>query len=392
MERFRNNLYQFLEEPKSGFALSVRFLIIVLIIVSAGAAIVQLFWPGLLSAHTEEIRQFEIFALGIFTIEFLVRWYATGSWQDFIKRPSNWIDFLAIAPFYFGINDAVILRILRALRLLKLIKSFQVLNTADLFDFKHSILRVVSPLIIILIGIKSFFWMLESRGLWVIETNFDTLFTIIGFALGVVLSQKVGKSFGKHVAVQDAMASLHGKLSSLQLNLNTMKDKAGDKMVYQWLSEYMRIYHAPREGALVSVRKNNKELYEQAKEIGNTELIPFHRLAAMMAGVFDQSIVIQQKRTSRTPKAYNILLQQTTIMYLLLLIVFIPGGKGMISVIFAGYLLYGMFHLTNDFDQVTATGSQGSDENLITVSAERISIYLDELAKMNTNNDMPNRA
>lgn len=142
----------------------------------------------------------------------------------------------------------------------------------------------------------------------------------------------------------------------------------------------MDIYHSEYDGALARVRENNRIMYDEAAKIGNTDHIPFHRLAAMMSSVFELAVVIQSKRTNRTPITYNLLLQQTIIMYLLLLVVFIPGVKGMISVVFAGYLLYGLFQITDDFDHVAGDGSA---DNLIVVDAVRISNYLEELEETN---------
>lgn len=376
----RGNMLAFFDEPTSVFALVVRFCIIVLILLSAGLALGGILWPEYLAPYQQEIAWFEYIALAIFTIELVVRLFASASLTGFFKRPSNWIDFLAVVPFYLGIDSAVLLRIFRVLRLLKLVNSFSILQSVNILDFKHSILRVVTPLIVIFVFVKGFIWTLEARGWWFVETDFGTLFTIIGFSLGVVLSQKIGRSYSKYVSVQDGLYSLHGKLQSLQSNLNVMKANAGDAIVYRWLKNFMSIYHGGYEGALSKIRANNREMHEAGAKIGNTDLIPFHRMAAMMASVFELAVVIQSKRTNRTPLTYNLLLQQTIIMYLLLLVVFIPGVKGMISAVFAGYLLYGLFQITNDFDHVT--GDTG-DGNLIVVDAKRISNYLTELEETN---------
>ncbi len=374
---FRQRLYYFLEEPTSGIALFVRFVIIVLILVSASTALLQLFWPAPLSGFEEHVYLFEQFVLVVFTVELLSRLYATPSRLGFFKRPVNWIDIMAVVPFYFGLNDATILRVFRVLRVLKLVNSVRILQQTPVLDFKNSIIRVVSPLIIVFVFIKIFIWVLESRGLWVGESDFNTLFAIIGFALGVVLSQKIGRSYSKYLEVQNGIFAIHGMLMSLQENLNVMQEKAGDRLVYRWLKSFVSTYHQERMGAMADTRQINRELYREAAKIGNTELIPFHRLAAMMAKLFEESIVVQSKRTAHTPMAYNLLLQQTIIFYLLLLAAFIPGVNGLISVIFAGYLLYGMFQLTNDFDDVN--GFDGDAVTLITLNIERIKNYLTEL-------------
>ncbi len=215
-----------------------------------------------------------------------------------------------------------------------------------------------------------------------------TLFTIIGFSLGVILSQKIGKSYGKYIKIQDLFYSLHGKLHALQQNINIMSSKTWDKLIFNWLSGYISVYHENKDsGSLKHVRKLNAKLYATTSKIGNTDHIPFHRLAAMMSSMFELAIVIQSKRINRTPITYNLLLQQVVLVYLLLLAVFIPGFVWMISVVFGGYLLYGMYQLTNDFDDVRAPSHQKWTDldagNLITLDALKIENYLEELTQIN---------
>ncbi len=158
-----------------------------------------------------------------------------------------------------------------------------------------------------------------------------------------------------------------------------MSPGKGNQLIKVWLRGFLETYNGKREGSVTAMRNYNRDLYQAAAKIGNTELIPFHRLAAMMQQVFELSISIQSRRTNQTPVAYNVLLQQTTIMYLLLLVLFIPGLRGMISVVFAGYLLYGMYQITNDFDDVIGDDDRNGDTNLIRMDAERIRNYLKEL-------------
>lgn len=378
----RKNMLDFFDRPKSNLAMMVRFLIIILIILSVSIALLQIFFPEYLKPYILYITQFEYLVLAIFTIEFFARFFAQKSLLEFIKKPENWIDFLAVAPFYFGINNATILRVFRVLRLFKLINSISILQSVSFFDFKNSILRIVSPLIAVFIFIKWFIWILESKWLWILNTDFGTLFTIIGFSLGVVLSQKIGKSYSKYLFIQDSMYSLHGKLMPLQQIINLMSPKSWDKLIFQWLDGFMSIYQNSPEGSVWRVRRLNEDLYKETSKIWNTEFIPFHRLTAMMSAMFEKAIVIQSKRINKTPLAYNLLLQQTILIYLLLLAIFIPGGKWMISVVFAWYLLYGLFHITNDFDDVRDDNNKDGT-NLIHVDSIRIKNYLEEMRELN---------
>lgn len=388
MKFSKESVRNFLDNPSTPFGISVRIFIIILIIVSVVIALIQILFPWTLTWYDTYIHSFEKFILVIFTLEFVARLLSAISLKDFVKHPSNWIDLLAIAPFYFWIDDAVILRLFRILRIFKVVNSINILKSSSAFDWNHSILRIVSPVISIFIFIKLFIWILEYHTAWIPEVDLKTLFTIIGFSLWVILSQKIWRSYGKYVKIQDSFYSLHWKLSSLQNNINLMSEKKWDSLVYKWLDEYMKIYYQNKNtGSLKEVRKINHKLFENASKIWNTELIPFHRLSAMMLSVFELAVTIQCKRINRTPRTYNLMLQQVILLYLLLLAVFIPWFVGMISVIFWWYLLYGMFQLTNDFDDVRAPSkSEKSDlENgyLITLDAVRIENYLKELREIN---------
>ncbi len=71
----------------------------------------------------------EIFSVGVFTIEYLLRiWVADmnkkvkSSRWDFIKSPLGIIDLLAVLPFYLPMIFTIDLRVVRILRLLRLLR------------------------------------------------------------------------------------------------------------------------------------------------------------------------------------------------------------------------------------------------------------------------------
>ena len=159
----RDSLADFFDNPTSQLALGFRFFIIGLIVFSSGIALTQIIFPELLTDFGVAIEQFEYIVLAIFSVEFFTRFFAAKSFLNFSKSPANWIDALAIFPFYFGINDGTILRIFRALRLLKIFNSVNILKGSSAFDIRNSILRIVSPIIMIFVCIKSFIWIMESQ-------------------------------------------------------------------------------------------------------------------------------------------------------------------------------------------------------------------------------------
>ena len=79
----------------------------------------------------------------LFTVDFTVRGfgaYGAGRHGTWLRDPMNWIDFLAIAPFYLGMMFAgfVDLRFLRVTRLVRILKSFPA--TSEMGGVIHNII------------------------------------------------------------------------------------------------------------------------------------------------------------------------------------------------------------------------------------------------------------
>jgi hypothetical protein len=73
-----------------------------------------------------------------------------------------------------------------------------------------------------------------------------------------------------------------------------------------------------------------------------------------------------------TPIAYDSLLHQATIVYLLLIAVFLPGVTGLISTVIATYILYGMYRVTQDLDTIV-----GSNYKLINIDLTELRLVAD---------------
>lgn len=377
-------LWNFFENPKSKLAIISKWIIIVLIVISSLLAIFQLLGYNIKYLSQESIHLFELFVLGIFTLEFILRLYASPSKSNFFKDIFNWIDLMAIAPFYIGIESSTILRVFRALRLLRLIKISYQLKFFGFFDFKGSIFMKITPFVVLFTLLKGIILYLENKGFWFDFGDFSLLFTIIGFALGVVLSNKIRNSYQKYLKLEDNIFELHGKLNSLSANMNIMaKEKgmgnAGLKIVHDYLDGFIEIFKGEKEGAVRKLRILNRQMYTEAAKLGNSTMIPFHRLAAMMLGIYEESNYIMSKRVAFTPQEYDKFVIHMIVFYLLLITLFIPGINGLLSVVFASYLLYGLYYLTNEFDYIIGSDFRKGENNLITLDIQRLENYRDDL-------------
>jgi len=89
------------------------------------------------------------------------------------------------------------------------------------------------------------------------------------------------------------------------------------------------------------------------------------------SSIVDDAIFCLTKKVRLTPKAYDTLLHQATIVYLALIVVFIPTLTGMISVIVGTYTLYGMYKLTQDLDSI-----YGGEYNLINIDTSELRKFI----------------
>ena len=121
--------------------------------------------PSVYEANKQWFHWFDIFSVGVFTVEYLLRLYLAPEDEELknktnarlrhVSSPFAVIDFLAVAPFYLQAFIPIDLRVLRFLRLLRILKLFRVLipayqefvllNQGRTFRQKMHALMFVSP-------------------------------------------------------------------------------------------------------------------------------------------------------------------------------------------------------------------------------------------------------
>jgi voltage-gated potassium channel len=148
--RWRRRVYEILElghgEDRASKVCDTFLITLILLNIAAFVAETV---PEIAEQHRAAFRAFEIFSVAIFTLEYGLRLW-TAVEVPFLSRLSPWtarlrfagrasmiIDFLAIAPFYFGSLIGMDLRALRALRLLRFYK------LSRYSPAMHSLIRVL---------------------------------------------------------------------------------------------------------------------------------------------------------------------------------------------------------------------------------------------------------
>ena len=140
----RQKIYSLLNEtPTSGRLHGQIDFILVLVIITSVIAVFLETVPGIYEPLKKEFHYFDLFTIFIFTVEYILRFYsapegdlesnttATSRW-NWMKRPSSFIDLIAILPFYlqmFITLDLRFMRILRVLRVLKLTRYNTAMST-----------------------------------------------------------------------------------------------------------------------------------------------------------------------------------------------------------------------------------------------------------------------
>ena len=130
---FRQKIDALMNEPPTSGRLHHQLdLIFIFFIITS---VIAVFLETISSIHEPlraEFYWFDLVAIIVFTVEFLLRIYAApeqfhgksaiGSRFAFLKKPTSLIDLIAIAPFYLQFLIAVDLRFIRVLRVLRILK------------------------------------------------------------------------------------------------------------------------------------------------------------------------------------------------------------------------------------------------------------------------------
>lgn len=114
-------------------------------------------------AGTDNSREGYLFFLwservvaGIFTIEYLVRWFCSKDRRKYLTSPMGLVDLISVAPFYVGFFVPVqYLRLVRTLRILRLFKIYRyndaLKSFVSSFAMIKSELKIIGVAILVLV-------------------------------------------------------------------------------------------------------------------------------------------------------------------------------------------------------------------------------------------------
>ena len=149
---WREHLWAFMDDPGSRpgsdyFAVAIM----VLILISCVSFVVETI-PGLHQKDEAMWDSMEFFCIMIFTAEFVLRVISTPNMKNFVKGPLNWVDFVAIAPWYAeaiakamadGAGGGGGLTVLRVVRLVRVFRVVRVGRPVKYYSCRFSLCSLV---------------------------------------------------------------------------------------------------------------------------------------------------------------------------------------------------------------------------------------------------------
>lgn len=367
MNLSKTHIIHFFEKPL------VQGILFFLIILSTSSVIIELVYPSVFNQYTIWFHLIEYSCLVIFTMEYVLRLWSAPNRKRFFVQPFNLIDLLAILPSYVELiisasplaSTLRTVRLLRLLRLSRILRAFKLFRYGNFFSsvfrYQDTILQSITPVLLGFGVMKIGIVLLERQQWWFSNTNLEELFAIIGFALGIILSQKIGTTYAKFSQVEETTIQLAGTLRTLALLQPSSQYQLWAKSFIDMLTAPSPVHQANLHLASKAIWKVIRELEAQPSE-----------MTILYKDFFSSSQLCLSKAQRLTPIAYDSLLHQATIVYLLLITAFIPGVTGLISTLIATYILYGMYRVTQDLDTIV-----GSSYKLINIDLTELRLVAD---------------
>lgn len=305
-------------------------------------------------------RASNVFLIAFFTLELLLRLICRPRPREYLFTWQGIIDLVVLIPAWASLIfpiPLVSLLWVRVLRLLRLVKAAALLKHAKRGNREHlAVLSRLTPLFASAIALKTGMLFLEGVGYWPRVTGLETIITVVGFAIGILLSSRLATVHSRIYGFDQAIQSLTGSVEAARAY-------ADSRLLLKWLKEIHEIIVSGGEDQGFS--HWNKELRE---EVGGVIPPPIYN--AMQR---DASYVLHRVRT-RTPRVYTTLLLRLSGLYIFVLMATIPGVTGLIATILAIYAIGGMSIVVNAMDKPYEV----SEDSFVNADLSGLERYLQE--------------
>jgi hypothetical protein len=183
------------------------------------------------------------------------------------------------------------------------------------------------------LAVKTGMLFLEGIGYWPSITGLETIITVVGFAIGILLSSRLATVHSRIYGFDQSIQSLVGSVEAARAHTDS-------EILLEWLKQI----HA----SIVSGGEDqgfshwNKRLREEV-----AESIP----ASIYNGMQREAFYVLHRVRTRTPRVYTTLLIRLSSIYVFVLMATMPGVTGLIATLLAIYAIGGMSIIVNAMDK-----------------------------------------
>ncbi len=333
---FRAWLREAFDEPKTRGQLAVT-------LVSMGAVVGSIFHiafvaerPDTVQEYVETIGAIEWGFTVFFTAEIALRIFAKPDPRDYALTRFGIIDILAVLPTWLSLFMPGLpnLNWLRALRLIRLLQIVEVLRrTPGMSTGKWGLLLQLAPFMAYAFILKTIIVVLEGADLWIEISGLELVISVIGFAIGVLLSTRLG-------TVQARLYDFENQVASLAATLRIVRDNVPDPALARRFTRNL-VRLSQGECSSEEPRRDLEALAANGPgSVGPPIWINFNQGAQFVLERFSTSVNSE----------YSRVLRNVIVIYIVAVLLVIPGLTGLLSAALIVYVLGGMFMLVRNME------------------------------------------
>lgn len=332
---------------------------IVVTLISMAAVVGSIFHIAFTSEHPDTVQEYVATIGGIewaftifFTIEIALRIFAKPKPTDYALSPFGIIDILAVAPTWLslifpGLPNLNWLRALRLIRLLRIVEVLRKLPGAAARGW--GLLLQLAPFMAYAFILKTIIVVLEGAGLWFEIPGLSLVISVIGFAIGVLLSTRLG-------TVQSRMYDFEVGIASLAATVRIIRDNVPDASLLTRFTRDLQRYSQGECEYEEPQRALERIAAAGPGAVGPPIWVNFHQSA---------QFAVERLGVAGTSE-YTRVLRNVIIIYIVSVLLVIPGLTGLLSAALVVYVLGGMFMLILNMEKPYSA----ADDSLINADLE----------------------
>lgn len=315
---------------------------IIVTLISMGAVIMSIFHIAFTSEHPDAVHEYVATIDAIewgftifFTIEIALRIFSRP--REYLLSPFGIIDILAVAPTWLSLFMTGLpnLNWLRALRLIRLLRIVEVIRrTPGAVAGGYGLLLQLAPFMAYAFILKTVIVILEGAGLWFEIPGLTLTISVIGFAIGVLLSTRLGTVQGRMYDFEVGVAKLAATVRIIRGSVPDVNLINRFTLCLQRYSQGECDYEEPQR-ALERIAEAGPG------SVGAPIWVNFHQTA---------QFAVERLGVAGTSE-YTRVLRNVIAIYIIALLLVIPGLTGLLSAALVVYVLGGMFMLIMNMEK-----------------------------------------